>query len=188
MLRDAPYVVVRRGPALAGGVPVGVRGPVRSLRWASHLDAPGIGALISPEDLVRDGVRARPGRAALIPALQALAPVAAWLAEWGCVWGPTGAVGFELASGWPATTVASDLDVLIRRPLRLERAEARAILRGVQRAPVRVDLQLDTPAGLVALAEYAGSGPKVLARAGEGVELVDDPWRPAPGHGARQGP
>jgi phosphoribosyl-dephospho-CoA transferase len=112
----------------------------------------------------------------MIPALQALAPVGEWLAEWGCVWGPTGAVGFELASGWPATTVASDLDILIRSPLRLERAPARAMLRGLQRTPVRVDLQLDTPAGLVALAEYAAGGREVLVRGEEGVRLVEDPW------------
>ncbi len=175
-LREAPYVVVRRCAPVAGTIPVGVRGRGRSQRWATCLDEVEIVTRIAPEDLVRQGSWQAHRRADGVPALRALPSVGAWAEERGWLWGPTGAVGFELASGWPATTAHSDLDILIRAPVPLARTEGQIILRELERLPVRIDVQLDTPAGLVALAEYARSGKGVMARGAAEVRIVEDPW------------
>jgi phosphoribosyl-dephospho-CoA transferase len=44
------------------------------------------------------------------------------------------------------------------------------------RAGIRIDAQLETPAGGVALAEYACGKPRVMARHASGPRLVADPW------------
>ena len=43
-------------------------------------------------------------------------------------------------------------------------------------AGVRIDAQLETPAGGVALAEYASRKARVMARHASGPQLVADPW------------
>ena len=44
-------------------------------------------------------------------------------------------------------------------------------------APGRVDLQLETPQGAVALREWAGEAPRVLLKTQDGPLLVSDPWQ-----------
>jgi phosphoribosyl-dephospho-CoA transferase len=96
------------------------------------------------------------------------------------VWGPTGSVGYELATRVPAATSASDLDLLILTPEKMPDATAIRLLselnRHAQNAGVRVDVQLETPAGGVALAELAAGKPHVMVRAAYGPALVTDPW------------
>ena len=122
------------------------------------------------------------GRGAL-PAFVALAALqddtASPLREF--VWGPTGSAGFELATQVPTVTASSDLDLLIRthdKPLAHALAvELRDYLQALaQRVGVRVDAQLETPAGGVALAEWAAGKPRVLARHARGPQLIADPW------------
>jgi len=96
----------------------------------------------------------------------------------GLAWGPTGSVGFELATGTAVAGPASDLDVVIRAPELWSLARARELADDLARLPVRVDMQLDTPSGAVALAEYARGG-RVLLRTPDGPKLVNDPWHHA---------
>ncbi|MET7422649.1 phosphoribosyl-dephospho-CoA transferase MdcG domain-containing protein [Dactylosporangium sp. NPDC005555] len=87
-------------------------------------------------------------------------------------WGPTGSAGFELATGHPTTTDASDLDVIIRRdtiPTAVWAAELR------DRLPAGVDCLIETPAGGVALAELAAGPATVALRTGDGPRLVRAP-------------
>jgi len=53
---------------------------------------------------------------------------------------------------------------------------ARTLAQTASRAGTRIDAQLETPAGGVALAELAAHKPHVLARASSGAQLVADPW------------
>ena len=53
-------------------------------------------------------------------------------------------------------------------------AELLALL---DRALCRVDLQLETPAGAIALREWAGPAPQVLLKTAHGPRLVSDPWQ-----------
>ena len=183
-LNRAPFVVVRRAPLLGGGlVPVGVRGPSRRDRFAAHIPIDAVAERIAPEQLAA----ARPWRGSprrtSIPALRGLEVADRALGSLGLCWGPTGSVGFELASGLPTTSLGSDLDLLLRCHEPLSVSDARRLLAVLAAAPVRVDAQIETPNGSVALTEYACGEAAMLLRTTDGPRLVDDPWRPAIGPG-----
>ncbi|MEX3950473.1 malonate decarboxylase holo-ACP synthase [Paraburkholderia sp. EG287B] len=180
-LARAPWVVVRRTCAAAGFVAVGVRGSVRSERFGTWLNTEDIESSFAPEDLLGlEPLRARRALPAFI-ALATLRTSAAALRHY--VWGPTGSAGFELATGVPTLTASSDLDILIRLPQRVSRTAieslAQTLAQAASRAGTRIDAQLETPAGGVALAELAAHKPRVLARASSGAQLVSDPWQAA---------
>ncbi|MFC6139619.1 malonate decarboxylase holo-ACP synthase [Paraburkholderia silvatlantica] len=180
-LARAPWVVVRRTRAAAGFVAVGVRGSVRPERFGTWLHTEDIESSFAPEDLPGvEPLRTRRALPAFI-ALAALRTSAAPLRNY--VWGPTGSAGFELATGVPTLTASSDLDILIRLPQRVSRAAidalAQTLAQAASRCGTRIDAQLETPAGGVALAELAAHKPRVLARASSGAQLVADPWQAA---------
>ncbi|MFC0396945.1 malonate decarboxylase holo-ACP synthase [Paraburkholderia rhizosphaerae] len=178
---SAPFAVVRRAQAASGFVAVGMRGSNRAQRYGTWVEDAGIEFSVAPEALVaREPL---PGREQLpvFAALAALRRASGCIAQF--VWGPAGSVGFELATGTPTATGSSDLDLLIRTPDRLNHTAAARLLAELlayaQRAGVRVDAQLETPAGGVALAELAAGKPHVMARADAGPSLVADPWAAA---------
>jgi phosphoribosyl-dephospho-CoA transferase len=178
-LRLAPLAVVRRAAPRGTALPVGVRGVERHERFAAWLAPEAVTARVTPEALARAARwRARPPR---LPALAALDAAGEILAETGLGWGPVGAVGFELASGVPSVSPTSDLDVLVRAPARVSAASARALLAALAGLPARVDVQLETPAGGVALAELAAGPRTVVARTAAGPRRVADPWQPGAG-------
>jgi phosphoribosyl-dephospho-CoA transferase len=177
-LARAAYVVVRRAHAPAGLIPVGVRGRTRAERFAALLALDAVAARVTPEDLVcargwRNMVRARS-----IRSLRVLDAVDELFAALGLTWGPTGSVGFELATGVAAASTASDLDVVVRAPEPLPLGNAREIADYLDRLPVRVDVQLDASAGAVTLADYVRGG-RILLRTPDGPILTRDPWREA---------
>lgn len=179
----APYAVVRRALAADGFVAIGVRGAGRSQRYGTWALSADVVSAVSPETLASCTPLA--GRAAL-PAFAALAALQADAAGplGAFAWGPTGSAGFELATYLPTVTASSDLDLLIRA---FEKPLARNLATHLldylhalaQRAGVRVDAQLDTPAGGVALAEWAADKPRVMARHASGPRLIADPWAAA---------
>jgi phosphoribosyl-dephospho-CoA transferase len=175
----APYAVVRRALAADGFVAIGVRGAERAQRYGTWVHADDIVSAVSPESLAQS--RADAGRDAL-PCFAALAALqcdsSGPLARF--AWGPAGSTGFELATHVPTANEASDLDLLIRTPERLALELARALLEQLhthaQRIGIRLDAQLETPAGGVALAEWAAGKVRVLARHASGPRLIADPW------------
>jgi phosphoribosyl-dephospho-CoA transferase len=178
----APYAVVRRALADEGFVAIGVRGVERAQRYGTWAQASDIEAAMPPETLA--GATPIAGREALPPfaalaflQTDTLSPLA------GLVWGPTGSAGFELATRVPTVIESSDLDLLIRTPEPLAQDFARALLDQVltlaKRAGIRVDAQLETPAGGIALAEWAAGKPRVMARNAHGPQLIADPWAAA---------
>jgi phosphoribosyl-dephospho-CoA transferase len=90
-------------------------------------------------------------------------------------------VGFELASGVPTATTSSDLDLLVRAPQPLSWETAEALLTHLAKASVRIDAQIETPSGAIALAEYVQRGPdgqtRMLLRTTDGPRLVCNPWK-----------
>jgi phosphoribosyl-dephospho-CoA transferase len=175
-LDQAPLVVVRRAPLVDDMVPVGVRGPTRGQRFATYVLVDDIVERITPEQLVAEKKWRTCPRTRQIGALNVLESVDELLTTRGFRWGPTGSVGFELASGVPTATPASDLDLVILVPNRLSIKVARQFAEAFTRLPVRVDGQLETPGGAVLLTEYARAKPPVLLRTREGPRLVVDPW------------
>ncbi|WP_327001100.1 hypothetical protein OHA72_39045 [Dactylosporangium sp. NBC_01737] len=100
---------------------------------------------------------------AIVPTLDAL----------GHDWGPVGGVGFELATGRPTTTPASDLDVVVRCEALPGTGWAAALLDAFPVLPARVDCLVETTAGAVALAELATGADRVILRTAGGACLVD---------------
>ncbi len=180
----APFVVVRRAQAAAGYVAAGVRGAARNERYGTWTRSEDIEAVLNPEALLSLRSALAPERAGLpvFVALDALCREPSYPGSYpgSYVWGPTGSAGFELATGVPTVTANSDLDLLIRMPNHLthdEAARIQALLdQHAAQAGVRIDAQLETPAGGVALAEYASGKARVMARHAGGPQLVADPW------------
>lgn len=169
-------VVVRRAVAEPGWVAVGVRGAVREQRYASWMRVADIRRLVSPEAVARAG-RWRNHSPPHWPALRALAHLQPRFANLGLTWGVTGSLGFELASGVSAAHLDSDLDLLLRAPYALPREWARALCTILDEAPGRIDLQLETPQGAVALREWASGAERVLLKTQSGPLLLSDPWQ-----------
>ncbi|UYP30324.1 malonate decarboxylase holo-ACP synthase [Pseudomonas sp. Z8(2022)] len=169
-------VVVRRAPAEPGWVAVGVRGGAREQRYATWMRISEISRLVSPQAVARAG-RWRNHAQPHWPALRALSQLAPRLDDLGLSWGITGSLGFELASGISAAHPDSDLDLSLRAPQQLPRDWARVLCAVLDEAPGRVDLQLETPQGAVALREWAGEAPRVLLKTQDGPLLVSDPWQ-----------
>ena len=166
-LGQAPWVVVRRARCAPGYVPVGIRGPDRSQRHATLLDAGMISEVQSPQDLVE-----RVDRLPNLPVTNALRQAAALLTPTDLAWGPGGSVGFTLATGVSVVTATSDLDLILTvddvPPLAML-ADLREAFRGL---PARVDCQLDLPIGGVALDELLGPADRVLVRTADGPSLI----------------
>ncbi|WP_345816536.1 malonate decarboxylase holo-ACP synthase [Paraburkholderia sp. PREW-6R] len=184
----APYAVVRRALSADGFVAIGVRGELRSQRYGTWSRIADIDEAVPPEALAHRAPRDDRGALPAFVALAALAELAAAGSHTpdllrGLAWGPAGSAGFELATGVATATASSDLDLLIRAPRTLTHDLARALLDQLEavagRAGVRIDAQLETPAGGVALAEWAAARPRVLARHASGPQLVADPWASA---------
>jgi phosphoribosyl-dephospho-CoA transferase len=180
----APYAVVRRALAAAGFVAIGLRGVERSQRYGTWAHLDDIESAVPPEALAQ---RAPLAERNALPAFTALAALQcdAGGALSRFVWGPTGSTGFELATQAPTVTFSSDLDLLIRTPEKLSHDTAVQLLNHLQaiaqRTGMRVDAQLETPAGGVALAEWAADKARVMVRHARGPQLIADPWAPAHG-------
>ena len=171
-LRVAPWVVVRRATAPTGRLAVGVRGKARAHRFAMEIPATAVTELLAPEDLTSRNASIK--RA--LPAARALKAVSALLDETAMPWGPTGSVGFELASGAPAVKAISDVDLLLR-PVRLPtRGWLWCLYTAFGQLPARIDCQIETDAGAVALAELVSGAREVLLRTQTGPRLIPAPW------------
>ncbi|WP_454846637.1 malonate decarboxylase holo-ACP synthase [Pseudomonas farris] len=165
-------VVIRRAMTAPDQIAVGVRGRLREQRYAMSMAITAISRRVRPEELchvetTRD-----------LPALRALAQLRPMLDTCGWVWGVSGSAGFELASGFAALHERSDLDLILRTPQPLSRLQAQEWVTLLGTAECRVDMQLQTPNGAVALREWAGPSQRVLLKNAQVACLVSDPWNP----------
>jgi phosphoribosyl-dephospho-CoA transferase len=170
-LTRTPWVVVRRANPPDGQVAVGVRGLLRPQRFAMTLPSTAVEQIVAPERLCADG----PPADRDLPAFAALRTVRSYLSSSGLWWGPTGSVGFELATGHHTVTDDSDLDVILRvGDINASLLQQLSALQGkLSSAVARVDCQVETPAGAVALAEIASSHPRVVVRTVAGPCLLN---------------
>lgn len=169
VLASGQPVVVRRAVCADGWVAVGLRGQGRAQRLGALMRLADIQRLQGP-DLLRWHAESR------WPALQTLASITPVLQTSGLAWGPTGGVGYQIATGIDVVHADSDLDLLLRTPRPLARVQARELLDILDCAPCRIDVQLETPAGAIALREWAGFARRVLLKSPHGPRLVSDPW------------
>lgn len=166
-------VVVRRSLTPRALVPVGIRGPRREQRYAALMPRAAIERCVRPEQLT--DLRGQQDW----PALQALDQVRPLMDLLALTWGVSGSAGFELASGLPALHQNSDLDLIVRTPRFVSRDWAAELVQMLDRAVCRIDVQLQTPFGALALREWAGASRQVLLKSEHGAWLVDQPWQPA---------
>src|SRR5262249_23262263 len=96
VLRWTPWVVIRRGQVRDGMMPVWVRGPTPSKRFAAFASIAEITDVLSPEDLAGSSYVLSQKRKDAVPALAALDRVAGLLICRGYHWGPGGSAGFEI--------------------------------------------------------------------------------------------
>ncbi|AEU37745.1 malonate decarboxylase holo-ACP synthase [Granulicella mallensis] len=173
-MKHSPWVVVRRVNAPVGKVAVGVRGTDRSQRWGGFVDMADVALIKRPlqlrVSLAHDSRRS-------VPALKTLALVERELADIDLSWGPVGSVGFELATGDHVITEASDLDLALFAPQKIDHAIARDLWDTLSSLPAKVDVRIETPYCGFSLEEYAlRRSAKILIRTPDGQQLVEDPW------------
>lgn len=167
-------VVVRRAVVAAGRTAVGIRGRSREQRYATQMHVADIQRRVVPEQLISR----QPSNSVDRLAWKALAQIRPAMDDLGLAWGVSGSAGFELASGCAALHADSDLDLIVRTPARFDRSDAAQLLARLDGAACRIDVQLQLPAGGIALREWAGTAQKVLLKTDHGPRLTDDPWRP----------
>jgi phosphoribosyl-dephospho-CoA transferase len=163
-------VVVRRAHVADGYVAVGVRGRSRDQRCALVMRRADISRCVQPEQLIDVATDSE------WPALKALRQIYPAMQKLGLPWGVAGSAGFELATCIPVLHQASDLDLILRTPVFFSRQQAAELVTALDGAICRIDLQLQTPFGAVALREWAGAARQVLLKADDGARLVSNPW------------
>jgi phosphoribosyl-dephospho-CoA transferase len=170
-------VVVRRAVCAADQIAVGVRGQQREQRYATLIKCTDVQRQVQPEQLIHGENKG--GRD--WPALRALRQIRPLMQDLGLVWGVSGSAGFELGSGFAALHRDSDLDLILRTPQFFSRDQAAGLVAVLDSATARegcrIDLQLQTPRGGVALREWASAARQVLLKTSEGACLLSDPWR-----------
>lgn len=185
--RDAPVwaqavlgfglpVIVRRAPRDAHSLPVGIRGDSRDKRFATRIPASALHDRTTPESLSQSLEHMDPLRCATIAAMAAVGEAAQIFDPLNLSWGIGGAVGYELATHTPATHELSDIDLLLRLPARPERAELQELAERLSRLSARCDVQIETPLGGMAMADWLSGAPRVMIKSDQGPYLVADPW------------
>jgi len=177
VLQQHRPVVVRRALSHGGLIAVGVRGGRRDQRHACWLAEAAITQRRTPEQLREALLTAK--NAPNESVLQMLVQIAPFMEALGQPWGVTGSAAYQLATGLVVLHPDSDLDLLVRTPEPFSRQQAALLLARLERLACRVDVQLETPAGAIALREWAGSAAQVLLKSAKGPSLVRDPWQEA---------
>jgi phosphoribosyl-dephospho-CoA transferase len=178
-LTAVPFVTVRRAPLSSSAIPVGVRGLERSQRWASFADPSFVEKIIRPRDLLRCRALAQTGDAASAAALSQLRIVMQRWREVAYPWGPSGSVGFELATGFKCVGPSSDLDLVLYAGDPIDRGRAMSLQGSLSGGPARVDALVETPFCAFSLAEYANArSDRILLRTVDGPRLGLNPWSP----------
>jgi phosphoribosyl-dephospho-CoA transferase len=180
-LSECPWVVVRRARAPTSMIAVGVRGDMRNERWGGYVHQSAIEQIVEPNELLRV-FRVSTAANKTLP-IQLLEKVIARWQDLTLMWGPTGSVGFELASGYRVTTPRSDLDIAIRAPERLSVELARSLWQRVMGLRPKVDVRIESSECGFALEEYVRRpSTGILLHCPDGARVADDPWgqRPPP--------
>jgi len=176
-LAAVPFVTVRRAPLFSSAIPIGVRGSERSRRWAGFADPKCVENVIRPRDLRSCQALPQIGGEAPVAALRQLRIVMERWREVAWPWGPSGSVGFELATGFKCVGPLSDLDLVLYADDPIDRRRAISLQDSLAGGPARVDALVETPVCAFSLAEYAnGCSDRILLRTVYGPRLGLDPW------------
>lgn len=171
-------VVVRRA-SCTDQIPVGLRGPLRSQRHAAQVRPDAIQRTVTPEALQQSQCwLTRPELVSHAP-VATLIGLSSLLQNLGLSWGPTGSVGFALATGCSVLRSDSDLDLLIRAPQPFSPEQMtllQDVLQNRKTVSCRIDLQIDTGKGGFSFSEWLRGSGKILLKTNTGPLLTDHPW------------
>jgi phosphoribosyl-dephospho-CoA transferase len=169
-------VVVRRETTLDSLVPVGMRGTARNQRSKAYVPCSAVRRCVTPE-MLTVGLRSQDTSiTAFFAAVAALRAIGPQLDAIDLAWGPTGGVGFFLATGLPVLRADSDLDLLVRAPKPLTEMQTRALADVQRYHACRIDIQIDTGQGAFALAEWSRGEGRVMLKTNDGPQLRLNPW------------
>ncbi|MEB0010158.1 malonate decarboxylase holo-ACP synthase [Glaciimonas sp. Gout2] len=175
-LAVAPVVIRRETVTDCAWLPVGLRGTTRSERFKALLSVDAIKHCVQPEFLVQTEAWNIHSQFGAFPAVKTLASMASSLTNMGLHWGPTGSVGFALATGLSVLRDESDLDIVLHAPSPIS-PEKMSLLQDILDSQMcRIDLQIDTGSGGFAFAEWAAGRKTILLKTGNGPVLTADPW------------
>ena len=139
----------------------------------------GIEISVSPEALLAKHDWQRHPQLQDFASFRAFHSIADALHELGLACGPTGSVGFALATGAPILRIDSDIDLLVRAPQTLSDQQAEK-LQHIKKLVVahacRIDIQIDTGNGGFAFEEWARNPEKILLKTATGPKLTATPW------------
>jgi len=179
-LAEIPFVVVRRAQHFNSCIPVGIRGNNRGERFGAYLSAKSPLKVVTPYSLLNFSNWQAQYEHYFPAAIESFLRIKPILDQSGYNWGPTGSAGFELATGYRVLKDNSDLDLVLDVANNMDLQQAKELLQALrQLALVRVDVQLNTPAGGVAMQEFIDSE-TVLIKTSKGPVLknVGDIWSP----------
>lgn len=175
-MESVPVAVIRRAQIKDGLFPIGIRGIERHQRWGCWLTPHAVEMLWSPEELISKIEGLPSDRLQMIPAFQALIELVKRFEGSNWIWGPTGSVGFELATGLTTATLSSDLDLIIRCDRPVSRNAAAPLRAKIHDLGVRCDILLETPVGAIALQEFINAMGPIAVRTVTGPVLMNNPW------------
>ncbi|CAG9001628.1 MAG: Phosphoribosyl-dephospho-CoA transferase [Candidatus Celerinatantimonas neptuna] len=167
-------LVVRRDIQADGWIAAGVRGSLRSQRQACWVPATLVQKVVHPEDLVNQSLLE-------LHPQKDMAPIRSLIAltrlSWPLPWGVTGSCGYALATGESVMHASSDLDLLVRAAIPPSFDWVANIANILESLPCRIDIQLETPNGGVALSEWSRKSGPVLVKSSGGPYLSSNPWQ-----------
>ncbi|MGH1461929.1 MAG: malonate decarboxylase holo-ACP synthase [Neptuniibacter sp.] len=172
-----PVVVRRERTSTKHLIPIGVRGVLKEQRLAGYVDKLIIQKHITPYQITEESSWSTHKLLEHHPVLRTLSKISGLLHATEFKWGPTGSCAYELATGSTTMTKDSDLDLVINMPTELHRNDARRLFNELQSiTECRLDIQLETPKGAIALKEWSTRDSKVLVKTNTGPFLVKNPW------------
>lgn len=174
-LEKCPFVVVRRAPSAGKMIPVGIRGANRKERQAAFISEEDVLERISPTEITAEK---RWNKLINFPRdlRMVLKKTSALFSNLNIRWGPTGSVGFYLASGLCVINEQSDLDLAIYSDSIFSRGAAKMILDDINAIAdgLNIDALVETPVGAVLLTENADIKRKILMRTVHGPVLIEN--------------
>lgn len=175
-LKKSPFVVVRRTPILDGLVPIGIRGTERSQRLAAFLPFSDIDNIFKPTYIVENKLWLENSHIKNTDIYSSIETIYKIFEQYTLEWGICGSAGFELITKIPTVTENSDLDIIIKIETAddlFSAASAKELCKKLFDIKIKTDVQIETPKGSIALAEYASQTNPILIRTLNGPRLTD---------------
>lgn len=174
-LKNSPFVVVRRAPISDKLIPIGIRGSLRSQRLAAFLPFSDIDNIFAPTYIVEKKLWLENSHIKNTNIYSPIEVISKIFDEHNLKWGICGSAGFELITKIPTVTENSDLDIMIKIDTAddlFSAASAKELCQKLFNIKVKTDIQIETPKGAIALAEYASKNNPILIRTINGPRLI----------------